>query len=365
MSTSRYQKHIKLKGFGKEAQDKLANAKVLIIGAGGLGTPAAQYLNGVGIGTIGIMDQDIIDESNLARQTLYCPKDIGKAKTDSLISWLHQQNPETQLINLRKYLTPENALETIAGFDLVVDASDNFGTRYLVNDACVILGKPFIYGAIHDFEGQISVLNHEDGPTYRCLFPESSQNQMIPNCDENGVLGILPGLIGTYQALEAIKVITGIGEPLVGKLMIVDTLGQSHLKIGVPCKSENKAIDKLKANYGQNVCVASMDYSELSSVDFLEKLRTEETFQLVDVRSKTEFEQNHLDQAINIPILEINGRKEEFKSEKELILICQSGKRSQQAAIILKAHFPNTNIFNVQGGMNAVRSGKVEVGGGK
>ncbi|WP_215223314.1 HesA/MoeB/ThiF family protein [Echinicola shivajiensis] len=365
MSAYRYQKHIKLKGFGEEAQNKLANAKILIIGAGGLGTPAAQYLNGMGVGTIGIMDQDLIEESNLARQTLYCPKDIGKAKTDTLISWLHQQNPDTRLINLKEYINPENALETIAGFDLIVDASDNFGTRYLVNDACIILDKPFIYGAIHDFEGQVSVLNYKDGPTYRCLFPESSQNQMIPNCDENGVLGVLPGLIGTYQALEAIKVITGIGEPLVGKLMIVDTLGQSHLKIGVPCNPENKAIDKLKADYGQAVCAVDLGYTELSPEGLLERLGKKDSFQLVDVRSKTEFEQDHLDQAINIPLQEIHERKEEFKSEKELILICQSGKRSQQAAMMLKEIFPNAPIFNVQGGMNAVRSTKVVVGGGK
>ncbi|WP_186757629.1 HesA/MoeB/ThiF family protein [Echinicola salinicaeni] len=365
MSASRYQKHIKLKGFGKVAQDKLSKAKVLIIGAGGLGTPAAQYLNAVGVGTIAIMDQDLIEESNLARQTLFCPKDIGKAKTDALISWLHLQNPETKLINLKEFISPENALKTIARFDLVVDASDNFGTRYLVNDACVILDKPFIYGAIHDFEGQVSVLNHQDGPTYRCLFPESSQNQIIPNCDENGVLGVLPGLIGTYQALEAIKVIAGIGEPLVGKLLIVDTLGQSHLKIGVPCIAKNKAIDKLKTDYGQDVCATNMGYFELSPEDLLEKINARTSFQLIDVRSNAEFEQDCLEQAINIPLQEINKKTEELRPEKEFIIICQSGKRSQQAALMLKELFPTANIFNVQGGMNAVRSTKVEAGGGK
>ncbi|UCS95250.1 HesA/MoeB/ThiF family protein [Echinicola marina] len=365
MPSSRYQKHIKLKGFGKEAQDKLAKSKVLIIGAGGLGTPAAQYLNGVGVGTIGIVDQDLIEESNLARQTLFRPKDIGKAKTDTLISWLQEQNPETKLINIAKYIDPGNALDTIADYDVVLDASDNFGTRYLVNDACVILGRPFIYGAIHDFEGQVSVLNYQDGPTYRCLFPESSHNQLIPNCDENGVLGILPGLIGTYQALEAIKVITGIGEPLSGKLMIVDTLGQNHLKIGVPCKAENKAINKLKNDYRQDVCASSMDYHELSPEDLLEKINAGTSFRLIDVRSNAEFDQDRLVQAINIPLQEINKKTEELRSVKELIIICQSGKRSQQAALMLKELFPTANIFNVQGGMNAVRSSKVEVGGVK
>ncbi|WP_200975839.1 HesA/MoeB/ThiF family protein [Echinicola sp. 20G] len=356
MAESRYQKHIKLKGFGKEGQDRLSQAKVLILGAGGLGTPAAQYLNGVGVGTLGIMDLDVIEESNLPRQTLYSPHQIGLSKTDSLIQWLHRQNPATQLINHQAFITPENALGIISKYDLVIDATDNFGTRYLVNDACVILDKPFVYGAIHDFEGQVSVMNYQDGPTYRCLFPESDQNLMIPNCDENGVLGVLPGLIGTYQALEAIKVITGIGEPLVGKLLIIDTLAQTHFKIGVSAIPQNKNIKELKPNYHQPVCGSDNTVKHLSPEAFYLRLKKNFSYQLVDVRTTEEFEQYHLEQAIHIPLQELQNRHLELDQGKDLILLCQSGKRSLQAANFLHEAYPTAKIFNVSGGINALES---------
>lgn len=355
MSQNRYQKHIKLKSFGQEGQDKLNHSKILIIGAGGLGCPAAQYLNGIGVGTIGIMDKDSIEESNLPRQTLYGHDDIGKPKTDTLVHKLQQQNPYTKLVAIREFLTPENALSTIADYDLVIDASDNFGTRYLVNDACVILKKPFIYGALHDFEGQVSVLNYLNGPTYRCLFPESDQNHIIRNCDENGVLGVLPALIGTYQAIEAVKVLTGIGEPLTGKLLIIDTLSQTHLKIGVPSVPENKAIKALKTTYHQPVCAADMAIKELSPEDFLEKIRQEGNTLLVDVRTEQEFHQSHLENSLNIPLNDIESRLNEIDKSSTLILICQSGKRSLVAAQKLKATHPERQVYNLTGGLNHLK----------
>ncbi|GAB3649642.1 molybdopterin-synthase adenylyltransferase MoeB [Echinicola sediminis] len=360
MSANRYQKHIKLNSFGQAGQEKLAQSSVLIIGAGGLGTPAAQYLNGIGVGTLGLMDNDIVNESNLARQTLYSPSDIGRSKTTVLVQRLQQQNPATRLINIQEFLTPDNALATIADYDLIIDASDNFGTRYLVNDACVILDKPFIYGALHDFEGQVSVLNYQEGPTYRCLFPEASDTSAIRNCDENGVLGVLPALIGTYQAIEAVKILTGIGEPLVGKLLLIDTLSQNHLKIGVPSLPQNKVISKLKSSYHQTVCVPKADLQELSPRDFLELMRNEENIQLVDVRTELEFHQNPLENARNIPLHELESRHQEIDASKKTVLICQSGKRSLQAGTLLKEIYPESRIFNLTGGLNHLKTKQEE-----
>jgi len=356
MSLIRYQKHIKLKSFGKDGQDKLTKSKVLIIGAGGLGTPASQYLNGIGVGTIGLMDNDVIDHSNLARQTLFNPSEVDRQKTEVLVQKLQQQNPDTKLMAIQDFLTPENALETIAGYDLVIDASDNFGTRYLVNDACVILDKPFIYGALHDFEGQVSVLNYKGGPTYRCLFQESDQNHMIPNCDENGILGVLPALIGTYQAIEAVKVLTGIGEPLSGKLLIIDTLAQTHLKIGVPVNPENKNINKLKDHYKQPVCANKTSFQEIKPEEFLARQKDKDGFQLIDVRSEVEFRLGHLNNATNIPLQEIQHRYREFSTKTPILLVCQSGKRSLQAAQLLQKAQADLTIFNLQGGMNQLNA---------
>ncbi|AGA78146.1 HesA/MoeB/ThiF family protein [Echinicola vietnamensis] len=356
MNETRYQKQIRLKSFGKQSQDKLASSSVLIIGAGGLGTPVAQYLNGVGVGTLAIMDQDTVAESNLARQTLFTPEDVGKHKTDVLIQYLRRQNPSTRFINVREFLTPVNALQELADYDLIVDASDNFGTRYLVNDACVMLDKPFIYGALHEFEGQVSVMNYQNGPTYRCLFPEVGDPSAILNCDENGVLGILPGLIGTYQALEAVKVLTGIGEPLAGKLLIIDTLAQTHLKVGLTSVPENQSIRKLQENYGQPMCSTDLPVTSLTCEEFWSKREGDSQHQIIDVRNEGEFDSGHLDSAQNIPLSQLTERHQEINEKAPVILICQSGKRSLQAAQLLQSLHPEQIIYNLEGGMNALEA---------
>ncbi|QDH79200.1 sulfurtransferase [Echinicola soli] len=356
MNEIRYQKQIRLKSFGKKSQEKLAASSVLIIGAGGLGTPVAQYLNGVGVGTLAIMDQDTVAESNLARQTLFTPDDVGKHKTDVLIQHLRRQNPSTRFINIREFLTPENALQELADYDLIVDASDNFGTRYLVNDACVILDKPFIYGALHDFEGQVSVMNYQNGPTYRCLFPEAGDTSAVLNCDENGVLGILPALIGTYQALEAVKVLTGIGEPLSGKLLIIDTLAQTHLKVGLSTVPENQSITTLNSSYGQPMCSTDTAVTSLTCEEFWTKRETDRQSQVIDVRNEGEFDSGHLENALNIPLAQLTERHQEINEKAPVILICQSGMRSLQAAQLLQSLHPEQIIYNLEGGMNALEA---------
>ncbi|MDN3669649.1 HesA/MoeB/ThiF family protein [Echinicola jeungdonensis] len=354
MPSRRYEKHHKLKGFGHEGQEKLAQGKVLIIGAGGLGTPAAQYLNSIGVGTIGLVDGDLIEESNLPRQTLYTPNDIGQPKSQTLIHHLQKQNPETNWINHRKFLTVDNALEIISKYDLIIDASDNFGTRYLVNDACVILDKPFIYGALHNFEGQVSVLNYKNGPTYRCLFPESNNTQTIPNCDENGVLGVLPGLIGTYQAIEAVKVITGIGETLSGKLLIIDILSQSHHKIGVPNFPQNHQITQLKESYRQPVC-NSPGIKNLDPHTYQDWILEGKPIEIIDVRSMQEASQDPFEKGKNIPLDQLEKRHQEINTVLPVVLVCQAGKRSQLAGQILEELSPQFDLYNLKGGINHLR----------
>jgi len=287
MNEFRYEKQIILKGFGMPAQQLLQDSKVLIVGAGGLGTPCAQYLNGAGVGTIGLIDDDHISLSNLPRQTLYDEAEIGLLKVNVLSEKLAKQNPATSLICYNEFLTATNALNIIKEYDVVVDASDNFATRYLVNDSCVLLNKPFIYGAVHEFEGQVSVLNFKSGPTYRCLFPGDAAADIIPNCNDNGIIGALPALIGTYQAIETIKIITGVGQPLSGHLLIIDTLTQSHFKIAVVANPENKKITQIKESYLTPVCINEVQI--IDTATFKDWLQLEKELQLIDVRTTEEF----------------------------------------------------------------------------
>lgn len=252
MTNERYTRQTILKGFGLVGQQKLAKAKVLVIGAGGLGVPVLTYLNAMGVGKIGVVDNDIVSITNLHRQVLYGQSDVGQSKVIAALEKLKAQNSETEIQVYNAFLTTKNALEIISDYDIVVDTSDNFPTRYLVNDACVILKKPFIYGALHGYEGQVSVFNYENGPTYRCFFPNMPKENEVPNCNEHGVLGIIPGIIGNLQALEAVKVITGIGEVLSGKLLIFDGLSQSYQKIKFKLQSENLEIKMLQDFYEWN-----------------------------------------------------------------------------------------------------------------
>lgn len=351
MYKERYSRQIILAGFGPEAQEKLGRSKVLVVGAGGLGIPVLMYLNAMGVGMLGIVDNDVVSLSNLQRQVLYSEKDIGKSKVAVVQKKLRAQNSETLLTTHETFLTKENALRIIGDYDVVVDASDNFPTRYLINDACVILKKPFIYGALHGFEGQLSVFNYQGGPTYRCLFPNMPKADEVPDCNENGVLGILPGIIGNLQALEAVKVITGVGECLSGKLLLFDGLTNSVQKIKFMPKLENLQRKTLQSNY-EFEC--STDGQAIRAEEFM-GLLDDEQVQLIDVRTALEFTRNHLKFAINIPLSELSVRQNEIDFEKKVYIVCQSGIRSKKAIEKLQDFRPHSLFVNISGGMNQIQ----------
>ncbi|HET8735821.1 MAG TPA: HesA/MoeB/ThiF family protein [Pricia sp.] len=387
MDYERYNRQTILTGFGEEAQKKLRRSKVLVVGAGGLGIPVLTYLNAMGVGTLGIVDDDIVSVSNLHRQVLYCEGDVGRPKVAVTLEKLKAQNSDTLLRAHNSFLSRDNALQIITGYDVVVDASDNFPARYLVNDACVILKKPFVYGALHGFEGQVSVFNYQGGPTYRCLFPTMPGPDEVPDCNENGVLGILPGIIGNFQALETVKVMTGVGEPLSGKLLLFDALSNSFQKIGFSARPENLEIHRLLPSYdlecgtrfadttdvngtadvdgttnvdraaGSHPAAAfdsASDRKEIDAEAFLGLLE-KEILQLIDVRTPKEFARQHLQIAQNIPLSELETRQNEIDFGEKVYLVCQSGQRSKKAVRKLQAFRPDAVYINLSGGMNRIQ----------
>ena len=351
MDINRYQRQTILREFGPEAQQKLKDSSVLVVGAGGLGIPALLYLNAMGVGTIGIVEQDIVEITNLQRQVLYTEGDLGKPKIEVVLERLKRQNSSTNFKPFDTFLTRHNALEIIAQFDIVVDGSDNFPTRYLINDACVILKKPFVSGAIQGFEGQLSVFNYQGGPTYRCLFPNMPSAEEIPNCNENGVLGVIPGIIGNLQALEVVKAVSGIGDVLNGKLLLFNGLNQSYQTINFNPQPQNTAIKKLLKSYGSEAC----EIHQNISVEELEKiLKDQKHVQIIDVRTKKEFENFPLPQAkaLNIPLNELKGRIKELNSQSPIYLLCQSGTRSDMAVRMLEELNPKLELYNIVGGVD-------------
>lgn len=355
MKTKRYSRQEQLKEFGPLAQEKLGKAAVLVVGLGGLGIPVVQYLNAMGIGRLGLVDHDQVDLTNLHRQVLYDEKDVGHSKMERCLARLRAQNSNTVLEPFETYLNRENALEIIGQYDLVVDASDNFPTRYLINDACVILNRPFIYGALHGFEGQVSVFNYEGGPTYRCLFPQMPGPSEVPRCDENGVLGVLPGIIGNFQALEAVKLITGTGSVLSGQLLLYNGLNPTLHNIRFSLNPDNIKRQTLQESYAVPVCTTE---AEIDALQLAKILKTTSDHRLVDVRSQAEFEQDHLDGAVNIPLEELNGESLSFNPKEQVYLICQSGSRSLQALYLLQKRFPDTDFVQVEGGLDRIRAAK-------
>lgn len=350
MTEDRYIRQTVLTDFGPEKQQLLSRAKVLVVGVGGLGIPVLQYLSAMGVGTLGMVEQDIIELSNLQRQVLYGEEDLGKQKIQVAFEKLKRLNSETNLKCHDTFLTRANALEILKDYDLIVDASDNFATRYLVNDACVILDKPFVSGAIHGFEGQVSVFNYKDGPTYRCLFPAVPEQENIPDCNTNGVLGVIPGIIGSFQALEAVKVITETGEIMSGILLLYNGLDQSVRKIKFPTVLRNKQRKNLEPNYEPILC----EMEELLSVHSLYRLLNDSGhISIIDVRTSKEFSQEAIEGARNVPLEELPVYFKSNPVEQPIYFICQSGIRSQQAIQILKPKFPKTPMYSVIGGMNA------------
>lgn len=348
----RYHRHLILPGFGKENQEKLKNARVLVIGAGGLSCPVLQYLVAAGVGTIGIVDGDDVDVSNLHRQILFDETDVGQPKAEVAAEKLKRQNPHVKFDVHKAYLVRDNALKIFESYDLIIDGSDNFGTRYLVNDACVISGKPFIYGAIYTFDGQVSVFNYKDGPTYRCMFPEAPPADEVPNCADIGVLGILPGMIGTMQATEAIKVITGIGQPLSGKMLLYNALAMEFTTIKLPPVPSNKNITALADEY-DIACAASPPVEDtITPAALHERLQKGEDIFLVDVREPFEHEICHLTDNL-FPLHSIEKYAPLIPSDKPVVVYCHHGMRSAGAIAQLKKYHGFTNLINLEGGIHA------------
>lgn len=346
----RYHRHLILPEFGAAAQNKLKNAKILVVGAGGLGCPALLYLTAAGVGTIGIIDSDQVTLSNLQRQVLYSPNDIGKKKVDAAKARLNNLNEHIVIHTYPEPLQQENALKLISDYDLVIDGTDNFATRYLINDACVITGKPFIYGSIFKFEGQVSVFNYADGPTYRCLFPTPPDPGSVPACGDIGVLGVLPGLIGTYQATEAIKVITDIGTPLSGQLLLINTLNNQQQSISFSANPKNKQITELLDDYpafcGIRPNVIEMEWDEAKLLESQNKI------QLIDVREEEEYNTFNIG-GILYPLSQFDSKtllSIVEKSDLPPLFVCKSGIRSYQAAQQFAADY-SWPVYTLKGGI--------------
>ena len=353
----RYSRHMIMPEVGPEGQQRLNKARVLCIGAGGLGSPAALYLAAAGIGKLGLVDFDDVDLSNLQRQILHGTKDVGRKKLDSARDRLRDVNPTIEIATHEAWFTSANAMEIVSNYDVVVDGSDNFPTRYLSNDVCVFAKKPNVYGSVFRFDGQTTVFApHLGGPCYRCLFPEPPAPGSVPNCAQAGVLGVLPGIVGTIQANEAIKLILGIGEPLVGRLLYFDALKMKFREFNLrrdpecPVCGDSPTITK-PIDYEQFCGVATATEIPMVSVKELkQKLDARENFQLLDVREPFEHEMANIDSAKLIPLGELPERLNELDRERLTIVHCHSGQRSAQAVRILReAGF--ANVFNLEGGI--------------
>ncbi len=345
--TARYQRQITLPDFGEEGQRRLAQASVVIIGAGGLGSPAAIYLAAAGVGRIGLVDFDSVDETNLHRQILYTTNDVGVAKLVAARARLAAMNPEVVIETHAAALTSENALEILRDYDVVLDGTDNFATRYLVDDACTLLGKPNVYGSVFRFEGQVSVFDARVGPCYRCLYPDPPPPPLVPNCAEGGVLGILPGIIGTMQANEAIKLLAGIGEPLIGRLLLFDALRSTWrtMKLRKHCE-QHAAVTQL-IDY-EGFC-SLMNEHDITPAELAEKLHD---VTLLDVREPHEWSVSHLEGAIHIPLKQLPQRLQEVPRDKEIVVYCRMGGRSAHAQhFMLDNGF--TRVRNLVGGLTA------------
>jgi adenylyltransferase/sulfurtransferase len=347
-----------------DGQKQLKAAKVLTVGTGGLGSPLALYLAAAGVGTIGIVDFDVVDESNLQRQIIHGTSDVGRPKVESAYDRLEDINPNVEVRVHEEALTSENALEIFEDYDVIVDGTDNFPTRYLVNDACVLLGKPNVYGSIFRFEGQASVFYAEEGPCYRCLYPEPPPPGLVPSCAEGGVLGILPGAIGTIQATETVKLILGIGEPLIGRLLLYDALGMSFREMKLrkdpncPVCGENPTVTEL-IDYQEfcgipqaNAAEEENGVPEISVSELKQKLDAGEGINVLDVREPHEYEVANIGAKL-IPLGELSERLIEVENnDGEIAVLCRSGARSARAVKLMQ-DTGFGKVYNVKGGILA------------
>tara|TARA_B100000945_G_C20378875_1_gene596101 strand:- start:215 stop:1351 length:1137 start_codon:yes stop_codon:yes gene_type:complete len=356
----RYSRHLSLPEVGEKGQIKLKAAKVLIVGAGGLGCPISLYLTAAGVGTIGMVDYDVVDESNLQRQVLFDVKQQGMSKLKSAKSRLQDLNPYTNIILHEVALSSDNALDIIKDYDLVIDGTDNFPTRYLVNDACILLDKPNVYGSIYRFDGQVSVFNYQNGPCYRCLYPSPPPPGLVPSCAEGGVLGVLPGIIGTLQANEALKIILEIGDLMVGRFLLFDALIMefSELKItkdqDCAACSNNPTITELidyKEFCGIDSKVENKKYIEIDANELAAQLKNKISPIIIDVREEFELEISKLEGTIHIPMNDLPNRLNELDIEQDYIIMCRTGVRSAQICeFLINNNFKS--IANLIGGIN-------------
>jgi adenylyltransferase/sulfurtransferase len=357
----RYSRHLIIPEVGVEGQRRLKDARVLMVGAGGLGSPIGLYLAAAGVGRLGIVEADVVDVTNLQRQVLHGTKDVGRKKVESARDRIRDVNPHVDVVPHEAWLTSENALEIIRDYDLVVDGTDNFATRYLVNDACVLLGKPNVYGSIFRFEGQSTVFCTAEGPCYRCLYPEPPPPGLVPSCAEGGVLGILPGLVGLIQATEAVKLVTGIGAPLVGRLLLVDALGMQFrtvkLRKDPRCPACGTREIRALIDY-QQFCGIHPGEDETAGVPTLTvgeldaRRRRGEPLDLVDVREVHEWEIGRIEGARLAPLSRFADALKTFDSAQDVVLYCKSGVRSARAVKVLQeAGF--RRVWNLDGGILA------------
>ena len=359
----RYSRHLIIPDVAMDGQKRLKNARVLCVGAGGLGSPALMYLAAAGVGTLGIVDFDTVDFSNLQRQILHGTPDVGRSKLASAKDRLNAINPNVKIETYETALSSENALELFAPYDVILDGTDNFPTRYLVNDACVLLGKPNAYGSIFRFEGQASVFATKDGPCYRCLYPEPPPPGLVPSCAEGGVLGVLPGIIGVIQATETIKLLIGVGEPLIGRFMIYDALKMKFRELKLrkdpdcPVCGTHPTVTKL-IDYVQ-FCgvvaaapepVAVNNATEITAVELKQRLDRGDTVKIVDVREPNEYQINRIPGSQLIPLGDIPKRYAELNKGDEIVVQCKSGARSAKAADFLRS-VGFTRVLNLKGGI--------------
>jgi adenylyltransferase/sulfurtransferase len=352
-----YGRHLLLPEIGEEGQRRLKAARVLMIGAGGLGSPLGLYLAAAGVGTLGIVEDDRIESSNLHRQVLYGVQQVGQPKLDCAMARLQALNPHITLVPHAQRLTADNALQLLAQYDLVIDGTDNFPTRYLVNDACVVLGKPFVSAAIAAFEGQLSVFWPGQGPCYRCLYAEAPPPALAPSCAEGGVLGVLPGIMGTLQANEAIKILLGIGAPLVGRLLLFDALQmqfqQFPLQRRDDCPMCRAAAPRLMDSY-QHACSLPQAVPELGP-DVVERMLSEaQHFTLLDVRDEAEWGRMRIAGARHIPLASLADHMASLDPALPIVVYCAAGVRSRKAAELLLEQGV-TSVHSMRGGIQAWR----------
>ncbi|MBO6574468.1 MAG: molybdopterin-synthase adenylyltransferase MoeB [Rhodothermales bacterium] len=352
---NRYARHLLLPGVGVEGQEKLKAASVLIVGAGGLGSPLALYLAAAGVGRLGIVDFDTVDATNLQRQILHGTSDIGRSKLDSAEDRLREINPHVEIVRFDTRLHAGNALEVLQGFDVVADGTDNFPTRYLVNDACVLLGIPNVHASVFRFEGQVSVFGMPDGPCYRCVYPVPPPPELMPSCAEGGVLGVLPGTVGTLQATEVLKLLLGIGEALVGQLLIFDALTMDVQLLGVPRSADcpvcgpSPSITVL-VDY-EAFCGVQADPPQVPGISARELAASREEYLLLDVRQPEERDIASLG-GVLIPLAELAARVHEIPGGRGIVVYCRTGVRSARAVALL-ADRGVEGVLNLEGGIRA------------